>query len=89
MYSITKESKYKAVFLLINNKTQCVPFLCLSSRFMTYAPSCILGKLSPEQTPLNLVSSFKYLVILILLKGLSRTKNFDPIDLYYYILCVL
>ena len=27
IYSILKESKYTAVFLSINNKTQCVPLL--------------------------------------------------------------
>ena len=40
--SITKESKYKAVFLLINNESQCVPLLCSSSRFMAYALSFVL-----------------------------------------------
>ena len=38
---------------VINNETQYVPLLCLSSRFMTYAPSFILGKLSLKKTPLN------------------------------------
>ena len=56
IYSIPKESKYAAVFLSINNETQCVPLLCLSSRFMTYAPSFNLGKSSLEKTPLNLGS---------------------------------
>ena len=54
IYSIPKESKYTATFLSINNEAQCVPLLCLSSRFMTYAPSFILGKLSLEKTPLDL-----------------------------------
>ena len=44
IYSIPKESKYAAVFLSINNETQCVPLLSLSSTFMTYGPSFILGK---------------------------------------------
>ena len=52
IYSIPKESKYAAVFLLINNETQCVPLLCLSLRFVTY------------------------ILISILLKGYSGTKNF-------------
>ena len=56
IHSVPKKSKYTAVFLSINNETECVPFLCWSSRFMTYAPSIILGKLSLEKTPLNLGS---------------------------------
>ena len=55
-YSIPKESKYTVVFLLINNETQCVSLLFLLSKFMTYVPSFILGKLSLEKTPLNLGS---------------------------------
>ena len=34
IYSIPKESKYTAVFLSINNETECVPLLFLSSRFV-------------------------------------------------------
>ena len=49
IYLIPKESKYTAVFLLINDKTQCVPLLFASSKFMTYAPSFILGKLFLEK----------------------------------------
>ena len=78
IYSIPKESKYTAVFLSINNKTQCVPLLCLLLRFMTYVPFFILGKLSIEKTPLNLCSQLKYLVISILVIGWSRTKHFYP-----------
>ena len=48
IYSVPKESTYAAVSLSINNETQYL------SRFMTYAPSCILGKFSLEKTPLNL-----------------------------------
>ena len=48
IYYILRESKYTAVFLLINNESQCVPLFCLSSRFMTEAQSFILGKLSLE-----------------------------------------
>ena len=59
MYSIPKEPKYTAAFLLINNETQYVPLLFLSSRFMTYNPSSILGKLFLEKTSLNLGSSLK------------------------------
>ena len=55
-HSIPKKSKYTAVFLSINNETQCVPLLCLSSRFMANAPSFILGKLSLEKAPLNVGS---------------------------------
>ena len=51
IYSIPKELKYTAVFPSINNETQCVPLLCLSSRFFTYVPSFILGKMSLEKTP--------------------------------------
>ena len=54
MYSIPDESKYTTVFLSVNNGTQYVPLPCLSSRFITYAPSFILGKLSLEEGPLNL-----------------------------------
>ena len=41
IYSISKESKYKAKFLSINNETQRVPLLSLSARFITYAPSLL------------------------------------------------
>ena len=34
---------------------QSAPLLFLPSRFMTYAPSFILGKLSLEKIPFNLV----------------------------------
>ena len=50
MYSIPKESKYTAVFLSINNETQCIPLLCLSSMLMTYTLSFVLGKLSLKKT---------------------------------------
>ena len=56
IYSIKKESKYTAVFLSINSETQCVTLGCLSSRFITYTPCFILGKLSLEKSPLNLGS---------------------------------
>ena len=49
IYLTLKESKYTAVFLLINDKTQCVPLIFLSSKFMTYAPSFILSKLFLEK----------------------------------------
>ena len=49
-----KKSTYTATFSLRNNKTKCVPLLCVSSRFMTYAPSFVLDKLSLEKKPLNL-----------------------------------
>ena len=46
MYPIQKESKYTVA---INNGTQCAPLLFLSLRFIAYAPSFILGKLSLEK----------------------------------------
>ena len=46
LYSVTKESKYSTIFCAKNNESQCFPLLCLSSRFMTCAPSFTLGKLS-------------------------------------------
>ena len=49
IYSISKESKYTASFLSINNETQCVTLLFLSSRFITNAPPFILGKLFLEK----------------------------------------
>ena len=51
MYSVSKESKYAAVFVSINNEAQRVPLLCLPSSLMI---SFILGKLSLEKAPLNL-----------------------------------
>ena len=56
MYSILKRLKYTTVFLSINNETQCVPLLCLSSEFMTYLLPFNLGILSLEKTPLQLGS---------------------------------
>ena len=56
IYSIPKQSKYAVVSLSINNETQCVPLLILSSRFMAYAESFILDKLFLEKAPLNLGS---------------------------------
>ena len=53
-YSASKESKFTAVFLSINNKPQWVSLICLSSRFIINAPSFILGKLSLEKAPVNL-----------------------------------
>ena len=85
IYSIPSKLKYTTVFLSINNETQCIPLLCLSSKFLTYARSFIVGKLSFEKLPLNLASYLKYLVFSILLKGWSGTKNFDPYDQDYYI----
>ena len=56
IYSITKYSTYTLSFLSITNETQYVSLLCLSTAFMTYAPSFILGKLSFEKSRLNLGS---------------------------------
>ena len=49
-YSIRKKSKYTAVYQSVNSETHCVPLLCLSSRFITCAPSSILGKMSLEKS---------------------------------------
>ena len=46
----------KAVFLSINNETQCVSLLFLSSKFVTYTPYFYVGKLFLGKTPLNLDS---------------------------------
>ena len=78
--------KVQVIRLSINNETQCVPLLCLSSTFMTYILSFILDKLSFEKTPLNLGSYLKHLATLIMLKGWSRTKKNYPC---YYILFLL
>ena len=82
IYSISKESKYTAVFLSINNKTLFFSLLCLPSKIHEIGPSFILSKLSPELTALNLCSCLKCLVILILLKGWGRSKNLYP---FYHI----
>ena len=50
----------------------------------TYAPCFILGKLFLEKIPLDLGLQLQYLVILILLKGWSRTKNFYPCILFLF-----
>ena len=54
IYSIPKESKYTTVFLSMNKETQCPALLVLSSRFVTYTPSFILGKFFLEYPPLKL-----------------------------------
>ena len=56
LYTIPKDSNYMAKFLPINNETQCVPWLFLSSRLITYTSSFILGKLFIEKTLLNIGS---------------------------------
>ena len=86
IYSIPKESNYSAMFMVVNNKSQSVSLLCLSSIFMTCGTSCILRKLSLKKLPLNLSLQLKYVVILLHLKGWSRTKKFHPC---YYILFLL
>ena len=45
-------------------------------RFITKAPSFILGKLFLEETSLNPGSQFKYSVVSILIKRWSGTKHF-------------
>ena len=54
IYLIPNESKYKAVFLSINNETQCASLLLFSSRFTKHAPPFILSKLFLGQTASNL-----------------------------------
>ena len=49
-------SKYAAKFLSINDETQWVPLLFVLSRFITFAPSFILGKQFLEKMSLNLGS---------------------------------
>ena len=56
IYSVQEESKNEVVFLSINNETQYLPFVFLSSRFMTYVLSFIIVKLFLEKKPLNLGS---------------------------------
>ena len=56
IYSFPKEPEYTTVLLPTNNEIQWVILICLSSRFMTYTPSFILGKLSLEKKPKNLQS---------------------------------
>ena len=74
---IQLEKNHQSTQLLsINNETNCFPLLCFSSRFILYAPSFILGQLFLDKTPLKLGSQLEYLIILILLKGWSVTKNF-------------
>ena len=89
IYSIPKESNYTAVFLSINKETHCVPLLCLSLRFIAFAPSFFLGKLYFEKAPLNLGSLLEHLVILILLRGWSGTKRFYPYNPCFYIFFLL
>ena len=52
--AITKESKYKSVFLSIKNETQCISLPSLSSRLMKHVPSFILDKFVLQETPLNI-----------------------------------
>ena len=54
IYWIPKELKNTDTFLSKNNEIQCVPLVCFSSRFITFAASFISGKLSLEKTPLKL-----------------------------------
>ena len=49
LYSAPKKFQYTTAFLSINNESQRVLLLCLSSRFMTYAPTFIVGILSLEK----------------------------------------
>ena len=84
IYSIPKELNYEAVFLSINNETECVPLFFWLWGFTKYARSFILGKLFIEKTSLYLGSKLKQLVISTVLKEWSWTKSF-----YTYILFLL
>ena len=88
MWNIINPKKIKecSCIFVKNTKAQCFPYLCLSSRYMTYALSFILGKLSLAKTPLNLGSKLKYLVISVLIKGWSGTKYLYEC---YYVLFLL
>ena len=77
IFNSKRIKKKTPVYLSINNETQWVPLLCLSSRFMNYASSFILRKLSLEKTQLNLGSWLTYLVIYVLLKEWTRTVFFS------------
>ena len=46
IYSVPKKIPIRSSFSSINNETLCVLLLCLSLKFMTYALSFIVGKLS-------------------------------------------
>ena len=72
IYLILKESKYTAVFLLINDKTQCAPLIFLSSKFMTYDPSFILSKLFLEKSK---AMSVKLMFALIVTFYLTKTET--------------
>ena len=50
IYTVERIKVYNYI-LMVNNETQCVPLLFLSSRFMTCTPSFILGKLFLEKEP--------------------------------------
>ena len=70
IYSILKVSKHTAICLTIDNEVHYVTLLCLSSAFITYTPSFILGQFTFEKVPLG--SQLIYLVTPILV---SRTKS--------------
>ena len=48
-----KNQSTQLYFLLISKEAECVSLLCLSSKFMTYTPSFILGKLSLEKNTIK------------------------------------
>ena len=56
IYSILEWSNYSSVFLSVNNENQCVSLLSLSSKFVTYGPSFILGRLVLEKATIELAS---------------------------------
>ena len=49
IYFIPKESNYTSLFLLINNETQCIHLLFLSSKSIAYASALIISKVFLEK----------------------------------------
>ena len=86
IYSIPKVSKYRVVYLLINNEIQCVPFVLFVNE--TYKiPSIFYSRyIISQKSPVRLGSKLKYLVILILVKRWSKTKKNLTICFLSYIL---
>ena len=82
MYSIPKDLEYTAIFLSINNETQCIPLICLSLTFMFFPLFYVnrMNSIKPE---------FVFKMLSKMLKGWSRTKIFCPFDPYHYILFML
>ena len=83
--STSKESKDVTSILRTYKATQWVPTWEYSSRFITWAPSFILGKLSLEQASLNLGSFWYYFCISKFVKGWGGIKN--PFWCFFYLFC--